>query len=772
MNNSILYKLIFNNLFLSKKIFYYLGQRPCVDGFYYKYDDIVDVGWMVRNGHLGLIRDKLRNKNSNVHLYVDMEDLFSIIANKDTELFVGLFEKYKYYALQYYSRTIGRIPFSTTILDGGRRQEDKDLQLRNIQVIQYLFAHGHAIDLEYVKIWNLEIGTVKWLLESGWYKPTGRVFLNATVGLSPYWGAKEAICIDPQVYELKTEWSQEMFHLVLQYMDLPIPTKDAKLIIESNLYYPTPSVFESLLSLFDPDVKKEIFCNKLTYTQAIDQIYRQQQEYSRVTKKLNDRFSLIVDYPDQCDQVYAMWQPFIDNQENSFLALWKRYSHQISVSVDKILFNMNGVDIDIGVFILEVCFYQGNIKVLEFIHDTGYTIDNTNKHGHRNLLNDNFYSMLSKLTSDQDRATILKLSNLQGLGLKTNILMACCRCGHAENYNYYLFLFKDTLHIGPFLLDFLKTALKHKQYHMIKVIGYVGCNNLVFQEFSFKHFLDRVQELVQSTPVEQRDDLYQGLLSIAIKHKDMVSMKYIFQHYRIGSYDLNSVLSELALSPCLSMVDYIHRNQSLCFTNTSTAEFRESFFYKIFELSRININLPLVEYLIVSNCIDIKNRYNMIASNNNNNSSNRRNLYTSCNSNVNKTFKWLEMIYFYFNSDKKKIPKYPNTSFPILVFLIENLNYNRINAFIDILINDDSNQMKLNLLEYIEKNIDKFKSLTSSLSSSSCFQSLFDKIIVEKEHRLTDYKTILSVLVNRYKCNYQHLVNYEHGISSLFVSNK
>ncbi|KAF2072241.1 hypothetical protein CYY_006441 [Polysphondylium violaceum] len=116
------YRLVFGNKFLASHIFNIVHQLQ-INKYPLKYNDIVDVGWMIKYGHVGLAKEKI---NDHSHLYVSHEDLFSIVANTDTKMFIYLFEKYKYYALQY--------------IDNGRKSLKE-----NQQVIEYLLNNGYVV---------------------------------------------------------------------------------------------------------------------------------------------------------------------------------------------------------------------------------------------------------------------------------------------------------------------------------------------------------------------------------------------------------------------------------------------------------------------------------------------------------------------------------------------------------------------------------------------------------------------------------------------------
>jgi len=110
MLNIELYRQIFNNVFISKIVFTQVHEiqknsNSC------KYNQIDDVAWMTKNGHHRLLEEKLKfdNRNSNTKtstntttkLYIsNPEDIFSL---NNVDLFIKIFEIFRYKLLHYYS---------------------------------------------------------------------------------------------------------------------------------------------------------------------------------------------------------------------------------------------------------------------------------------------------------------------------------------------------------------------------------------------------------------------------------------------------------------------------------------------------------------------------------------------------------------------------------------------------------------------------------------------------------------------------------------------
>ncbi|KAF2068199.1 hypothetical protein CYY_010476 [Polysphondylium violaceum] len=120
------YRCVFSNLYISTKIFTHVHQIQLND-YSLKYNDIVDAGWMYRNGHIELLKEKINN--TNIKLYVCNKELFSLIANAETCLFIALFERTKNSALG--------------DLDNKSAYDDFLSNIHNKEVLMYLHKEGH-----------------------------------------------------------------------------------------------------------------------------------------------------------------------------------------------------------------------------------------------------------------------------------------------------------------------------------------------------------------------------------------------------------------------------------------------------------------------------------------------------------------------------------------------------------------------------------------------------------------------------------------------------
>jgi len=92
----ILYSKIFASKYISSEIFRFVHDIQ-KDFNSYHYDDIEDVTWMVKQNHLGLLKEKLTN-NRILSFNIKQEPYPFIITNlKDGELFIEIFKKFRSY---------------------------------------------------------------------------------------------------------------------------------------------------------------------------------------------------------------------------------------------------------------------------------------------------------------------------------------------------------------------------------------------------------------------------------------------------------------------------------------------------------------------------------------------------------------------------------------------------------------------------------------------------------------------------------------------------
>ncbi|KAF2070214.1 hypothetical protein CYY_008474 [Polysphondylium violaceum] len=350
---------------------------------------------------------------------------------------------------------------------------------------------------------------------------------------------------------------------------------------------------------------------------------------------------------------------------------------------------------------------------------------------------EDFFKNLLKKTLSHEEITIV----VQKLCLQINwiheVLLYCCLFGSGDNFNALYPLLSKHLLLQRDVPPLLNACVESLEYHMISVLHGHGLMFSDYREhflelcenYPFTHLLDDVSRVIANASNEKdRTVVCAFFLSSAIKHNDLVGTKYIFSQHKFDSLE-NKDLKELSSLKNLAIIDFINKNRSECFTfEALNNNYIQTLFNKIIDIEiRQNqpINVPLVEYLIQENCIDIK------------------------------SFKDIQAFFDHNNGIQETYTFYQ------IVYLIDHNNYSSMDSFIDILI-DTVDWYKY--LEYIYKNQDKFQTKPS-------FQTIFDHLIIDLTSKnLQQSKDKLETLVHRYKCvlndsHYQYLVKHTDGLT-------
>ncbi|KAF2073281.1 hypothetical protein CYY_005410 [Polysphondylium violaceum] len=655
------YRAVFSNRYLATKIYNAVHQIQ-IDRSPLKYDDIVDVCWMLKYGHVGLVREKIKR---NEYLYVKPKHLFSIVANTDTQMFIYLFEKNKYYALEYYDRYY----------------QDIFLLLENPDVVRYLFQNGYARDLSHmVQPQYLDIKVLSCLLENQWIKPTPTFLVKDYNGM-----------ISTTV---STNYKKEYVDLVAKYTPSPIQHADIQVIMKHILdHEPGDFLFDALSPLFvkDPDTG---------YQQTLEILNkRRKQREVENTKKDYNINSTIGELLAECNMnineecCYQLWRSCISQGDQAFFVMWKSLPSRIVVSNDAVFHLARDFTNDpylsdyegahrIKEIIVESACRVGSLKILEFLYDKGLTLEVSDEEAfHRYLIKKRF----SQEEPFHEGMEIEKFGRLY----------YSCMYGSAESFNYLYPLFGQEL-IEEEVLKLFETCLKSRQYHMIRVLE---SHDLLMADYvteffefcdshSFSHLLDQVDMVMARMAVyrDDLDDIYLELLDIAFKHNDLIAAKHIFNKHKFAS--LNNLTHKLDTLENLAIVDYIYKNRSQCFTEAAlNNNCMQTLFDDVFNKTPVSASIiHLVEYLVQENCIDINME--------------KKQLFFDHDSKIEKGYKFYQVVY-----------------------LIDHRNYSSIDPFIDILMNDGD---WLKYLEYIYRNQDKFQNKPSF--QSPYFQSNFKKL--------------------------------------------
>ncbi|KAF2073276.1 hypothetical protein CYY_005405 [Polysphondylium violaceum] len=607
--NKDLYSGVFNNKYLSTKIFNIIHEIQ-IDRYSLKYEDIVDVGWMFRHGHIGVAREKINSNNKQI-LYIDHIDLFSIVANTDTNLFISLYEQNRYTAREYLVRKKNVIFDSTNIKQ----------QLKNKQVIKYLYDREFKDDiLEQLVVAKMDPEVIEYLLEIGWFRVSSDLIkreFDPTIG---YYGT----CSPPKVLEL-----------LLKHFKGPIPLKDSKEIIRLNLISPDiPTDLSPLLPLLHPDIRKEIIDG---FEQTVfDKLFRILDQKNNRVKKINHLKSIIPIVVRETRDImvleaYAMWSQWTrEGGQDSLFDLWNTNVNRIRVCGDHIYYHTkhdlsprineeylvkDTNVVDIGDFLKRLACVQVNLSIFEFLHKKGFrsmmiTSDNSPEYTE-------FYSQLAKLSNKKDVDMIVNLSmRYYKLLDRKDLLKACCRLGLIDKFKYYFELIKkdNDYHWAAIVPILFKEAANHGHYHMYRVIESYGQETSMgrsefkdlFIQNSFKCLEKEVDKIINSDGGDSI--LFLDFVEIGIKFSDFLGVKTLLNKYLSIYGDENFGYDKLfiqlfGMTTNLTIIDYLSKHQSLFFMTTGSIQ-AKSFFKNVLEKALQFKNLPLVEYLLKYKCLE------------------------------------------------------------------------------------------------------------------------------------------------------------------------
>ncbi|KAF2070336.1 hypothetical protein CYY_008353 [Polysphondylium violaceum] len=745
------YREVFSSKYLATKIFDIVREIQR-DRFPLKYNDIVDVGWMLKHGHVGLAKEKIKNDE---HLYVNPEDLYSIVASTDTQMFIYLFERYKYYVLPYY--------YDTECLCC-------DTSKVNHDVIYYLFENGHTRDLFAIE--TIDIKFVQHLLEKGLLRPTPTFLIK----------------YDDGSRRNTKNYTKELVDLVAKYTPSPIHSQDIQAIAEymlkcgeKNLCY---FIFDALSPLFikDPVISVETTKKKgkgaLDYQQVLQEVQqlreakikfdnkKKNKADSKTQNRSGSEWLVAVKDPAfefDSKSIGKMWFACIEESEAVFFAMWQALSRRIKVTNthvhfyqandlthdDHYLDSLDANDLDdderftsIGPILIDTACQVGSIKILDMLIERGHTF--IEPHLSIQEYEDEFYqALLEKKPSQEELGMLAKLYRYKDNDLFVQHwcpLLQCCIYGQAEYFEYLYPLLEDLREDLKDVPDLYHACFQYKRYHMLKLLEsrHLFLSDYVpeFLEYGLKYSFARTLGDIDriSAGAACPKEFFTICLKSALQCGDLISVKYIFSKRKFDTLN-KSTMAQLYQTQNLAIIDYINKNRSQCFTQAGLNNIH-TFFRDLF-LFKESPNVPLMEYLIQENCVDSK----LI----------RRQPFFDPNIKI----------------DKKH-------SFRDTVYLIDHRNYASLDSCIQVLLERED---WAQCLEYIYKNQHRFQTKQS-------FQSIFDHIIINLTSKSIKRSIDkLYALVHRYECvlndsHYQYLHKLCDGLTlfgiipnSIFVSN-
>ncbi|KAF2074177.1 hypothetical protein CYY_004521 [Polysphondylium violaceum] len=592
---------------------------------------------MYKHNHIGLLKEKL---NSNKHLYIDPLDLFTTIANSDTELFITLFQRYKYSVLKYYYE----IGFSDIIR-----------KLNNIDVVRYLFESGYGKEIRSISFDSIDINLLEYYLENQWLKASIDIFTDYQEQLRE---TNRTARID----------LKDKIELVVKYIESNPDNlyQHPEQLFGTSINIPVPSLIRSIYHLLpdndDVHIVDETHTNHqffsteepVTFQRAVNKVQESEDILVRLktaaaTSSNDDNVRLnFYKYSMMLDELVKppSWPKWFDRRGQEFIRCWQQSSRRFKVSTHYLFYHFLEQEIDqtltdeqlrntdcvmdMGTAISSMCSMNANVQALLFLYQQGFKAPRLPRSRFW------FYRELAQLTDDQDRAAIVDLCNsplaldhdqndvddLESYGTnvlsKFHILKNCCEIGHKQNIVYYLGKFTDCLD-QPKINCLFDSA---SSPYLIKVLYSHGFKYTDVANFIklYKHcWLDKFSQQQVTTVLacvdpERKKWLLTQLLHYTIQKNDSVSFQHFVCNNRI-QLDLkdNDLINIVSKSTNINIIDYINKNQTLLCSHDcndleamiSHARDMDCFFGRVFDRAiHYQFNIALINYLAQEDCVE------------------------------------------------------------------------------------------------------------------------------------------------------------------------
>ncbi|KAF2068390.1 hypothetical protein CYY_010282, partial [Polysphondylium violaceum] len=222
-----LYRSIFRNVYLSKQIFTHVSVIQQDDNSL-KYDDIIEVEWMNKYGHIGLLSDKLHRGAELFHEKSRDFSVFKALVEKDFEGFKIFYQRF--YKYNTFTQEDSYSSFMQVISTG------------NLEAVKWMIENDYVHQVSWHSLYkyseteNPEI--LRYLVVNGWFK----------VDFDLFWGN------NLRRFSNKPAFLQVMIDLAPK----PIPHKHVQDIVNSLLESsPNQSVLDILSPLIPDGFKIE-----------------------------------------------------------------------------------------------------------------------------------------------------------------------------------------------------------------------------------------------------------------------------------------------------------------------------------------------------------------------------------------------------------------------------------------------------------------------------------------------------------------------------------
>jgi len=582
-------------MYLCKKIFtsVHMIQRPynslC-------YNDIVEMDWMIKYNHIGLLKDKLKR----TCLLSGAKNLFPLI-NRELELFMVLYHQYKQIQIQQ-KQVIQQQELVSHF--------EMVINYNNISAVKWMCENGYAVELQeknlvFSKDTDPEI--LRYLITNGWFRVTYRSILaNYKHTLSHY--------------------SIPVLQVFRDNTPTPINNSQASEIINELLNYPIPHVFETLSPLFQDNwslnvplivsfpkyflgtgiileyiIKKNLcprinsflqlnlndinmllkFSNYFDIVSTMDQYNESfkanakqvllKQQIPPIYKELSSLFEKCISlrerlYTLPADAIHVLLEHGLQLNRHWFSrclkygtkALFFNLFKKLDIRVypDRILFQPNPY-IDESVQ-LSHNWYGTDIDVLDFLSKQGTEIVP--------IFHFSFYTSLVEAynkKSDQFKLIV----DLMNLGI-LNCYLILNTCINLHNTVLFKYIYQHRINLSSEQCEMLLSdCLALQDYELLEILSSFDIKPnrqqlLIGLKNSIRFNLLFLQELFNPTTIDVSDnETLDLLLNLYIKNMCFPHVKYLLSTFIYGS--IEPFREAIAESNDLPIIDYIYKNKGI-----------------------------------------------------------------------------------------------------------------------------------------------------------------------------------------------------------------
>ncbi|KAF2075709.1 hypothetical protein CYY_002951, partial [Polysphondylium violaceum] len=482
---------------------------------------------MYDHNHIGLLREKIKR---NIELHVDCRYLYMRIANSHPDIFIQLFESYRYHALAF--------------------TKDFMNTLENVEVIKYLVERGFGVETvinRFERLYQIDLQALQYLLENKLCAPpTFRTLLSRTHIRYIY-------------SPTKARETKEKIEFVIQHIkQSPLTVQDSETIIEFLLVHPTPFVFDAIEPFLDPGVSSILFTlarsnSSGSYEQAVQEIRLVESEsFSGENKGMIQRLN----YPPHMDE----WLACVGKDEQEFINTWNRLESRIRIIDQNTEFvHSQGVS-NIGECLFNIIsLVTKSLRLVHFLISKGLTgFSKIRAFAKHNVCQSTLKHHLHDI-SQQDRDVIITMG--RGDPQFITLILTRFNQGYFESFNFFFKQFTqdlDSEQIHALLWSIFDIATADKNIFLYESIEAMGNSFPIIMKsyIEFQPLLSHFGRVIDSFPEQQKNVECSTILSRLIQANNFIGFKYVFTKYKFSPFMYKYLLEELAKCRNLVFIDH------------------------------------------------------------------------------------------------------------------------------------------------------------------------------------------------------------------------